>query len=112
MRKPCFFLKSYRAPLTPGPERVPGAGFGSSRGSGGTRRGARTRLLPASTKSVRKVERRGKTAGPVAGQRSVYLNDIKDSLLGVGFTRETNGPANVPFFIKNILLRYSSERMK
>src|SRR3954464_914977 len=36
------------------------------------------RLLPASAKGAREVERRGKMAGPVAGRGNVYLNDVKD----------------------------------
>ena len=52
------------------------------------KQGARTRLIPASAKGVRKVERSGKMAGPVAGQGNVYLEDIKYLLLVVGSTRK------------------------
>ena len=52
------------------------------------KQGARTRLIPASAKGVRKVERSGETARPVAGQGNVYLEDIKDLLLVVGSTRK------------------------
>ena len=64
------------------------------------KRGDRTHLVPVSVKGVRKVERRGKAAGPVAGKRTVCPRDTKDLLLGVGSTRETNNPASIPFFIK------------
>src|SRR3954468_14587491 len=97
IRKPCFLLKATVLPRRQAPERVPGARLGSSRGGKGAKRGARTRLLPASAKGVRRVEQRGKTAGPVAGQRNVYPNDTKGSLVGMGSTHETNGPANSPF---------------
>ena len=52
------------------------------------KQGARTRLIPASAKGGRKVERRGETARPVAERESVYLRDIKDLLLVVGSTRK------------------------
>ena len=64
------------------------------------KRGDRTHLVPASVKSVRRVERCGKAAGPVAGKRNVCPRDTKDLLLGVGLTRETNNPASFPLFIK------------
>src|SRR4051812_3359820 len=93
--------ESYRALLNDKPQSAfLRPVFDSSRGGQGRKRGARTRLLPASAKSVRKVGGRGKTAGPVAGRGSVYLNNVKDSLLAAGCTRETNGPANIPFSLK------------
>src|SRR3954471_8165043 len=100
IRKPFLLLKAAVLPRRQAPERVSGARLGSSRGSKGAKRGAGTRLLPDSAKGVRRVERRGKTAGPVAGRRNVYPNDTKGSLLGVGSTHGTNGPANIPFSLK------------
>ena len=64
------------------------------------KQGARTRLIPASAKGVRKVERSGETARPVAGQGNVYLEDINDLLLVRGFHPQTNDPASIPFSLK------------
>ena len=66
----------------------PGSEFGRSRGSKGIERGAQTHLILASAKNVRKVERDGGTARPVAGRKMFTLDGNRDSILAVGFTRE------------------------